>query len=494
MSDSPRSIQAAALEIPVTIQGSKSAEGVDQRELFVETTTTTLVFENGAVVSLKSKLAPGQCVFLRNEKTGKEILCKVLEWREQGECRYADLEFTAYEPDFWGRLTDDPQAQDERSEAQKRIDEAVANLTAKPASEGLAATALPASESPAGGLKASTPAPTATVDGQARTSEEPPQEADRMKACEGKPSGASAEESTDTPGDATRAETPEAEVVQSRASQAANAQDSDGTQPEAATAEASQEDETSGEGDSQATVPRKRTRMAKPVRPPNFKARKIAAAISVTVAVAVITFQIYEWRARYRHGAAAPARSTSPAIVEDSGHASTAPAATQAVVEKSEQPTAKSENNANLSKKEAAVSAKAMTAQGSSAHPGSVSAAVGEAADKRGLSESGPRTRVRTQYPEVNAPSQAVIVPAKIVSQPQPPFPYWAKGLDIGTVVELDAVIDANGNLAATTPLSGPRILQHAAERAVALWVFEPATRDGKPVPSHMILTVEFQR
>ncbi len=96
------SAQATMLEIPVTIQGAKPVEGTDRRELFTETTKTILVFENGAVVNLESRVSLGQCVFLRNDQSGKEILCKVLEWRPVGQSGYTDLEFTAQDSGFWG--------------------------------------------------------------------------------------------------------------------------------------------------------------------------------------------------------------------------------------------------------------------------------------------------------------------------------------------------------------------------------------------------------
>jgi outer membrane biosynthesis protein TonB len=37
-------------------------------------------------------------------------------------------------------------------------------------------------------------------------------------------------------------------------------------------------------------------------------------------------------------------------------------------------------------------------------------------------------------------------------------------------------------------------VLQGEAERAVALWVFEPALSDGKPIATRMVLTVQFQK
>jgi hypothetical protein len=180
MSTTVRS-QATALEIPVTIQGSKIVPGTEQRELFTETTKTTLVFENGAVVKLTAKIAPGQCVFLRNEQSGKEVLCKVIEARQAGEIGYTDLEFTSYDPKFWDapaakaapaakiltaqeRLeaaanspiaspvmepstpgSSEISAHDEqpgdagqKSETQKKIDEAVNNLSATPSTDSSA--------------------------------------------------------------------------------------------------------------------------------------------------------------------------------------------------------------------------------------------------------------------------------------------------------------------------------------------------------------------
>ena len=80
------------------------------------------------------------------------------------------------------------------------------------------------------------------------------------------------------------------------------------------------------------------------------------------------------------------------------------------------------------------------------------------------------------------------------MAQPPPAIPSWAKGLDTDGVVKLDALIDEKGNLRSTKALSGPLFLQHEAERAVALWIFEPALTDGKPTATHMVLTVQFQR
>ena len=104
------SAQVSELEIPVTIQGSKPVEGTERRELFTEATKTTIVFENGAVLCLKSSVLPGQCVFLRNQRSGKEILCKVLESRQEGLAHYTNLEFVDRDPIFWDVPAEQPGA------------------------------------------------------------------------------------------------------------------------------------------------------------------------------------------------------------------------------------------------------------------------------------------------------------------------------------------------------------------------------------------------
>src|SRR5579863_2437901 len=101
MADSAGHDQATVREVKVTVQGAKHVEGTEQRQIFTETTKTTIVFGNGAVVNLNSKVVQGQCVFLRNDETGREILCKVLEWRQVAESGYVDLEFTTRDPHFW---------------------------------------------------------------------------------------------------------------------------------------------------------------------------------------------------------------------------------------------------------------------------------------------------------------------------------------------------------------------------------------------------------
>jgi len=95
--------QPVALEVPVTVNGARTVEGSDKREPFSETTKTVLVFGNGAVIRLSSAVAPGQLLFLTNEKTKKEVVCQVVKSKNyRNVSGYVELEFTESVVGFWG--------------------------------------------------------------------------------------------------------------------------------------------------------------------------------------------------------------------------------------------------------------------------------------------------------------------------------------------------------------------------------------------------------
>ena len=102
MPDAARVAQAHALDVPIVLRGAKKSADPEKPELFTETARTVLVFDNGAVLHLHSKLVVGQTVYIHNTQNGREVLCKVLEAPGEGELGLTDLEFTTAMPDFWG--------------------------------------------------------------------------------------------------------------------------------------------------------------------------------------------------------------------------------------------------------------------------------------------------------------------------------------------------------------------------------------------------------
>src|ERR1700693_712191 len=97
------SAQPVTLEVPVTVNGARAVEASDKREPFSETTSTVLVLINGAVIRLSSAVAPGQLLFLTNDKTKKEVVCQVVKSKHyKNVSGYVELEFTEAIPGFWG--------------------------------------------------------------------------------------------------------------------------------------------------------------------------------------------------------------------------------------------------------------------------------------------------------------------------------------------------------------------------------------------------------
>ena len=95
--------QPVALEVPVTVNAARAVDGSEKREPFSEKTSTVLVFANGAVIRLTSRVAPGQLLFLINEKTRKEVVCQVVQSKnDRSVSGYVELEFTQPALGFWG--------------------------------------------------------------------------------------------------------------------------------------------------------------------------------------------------------------------------------------------------------------------------------------------------------------------------------------------------------------------------------------------------------
>ncbi len=95
--------QPIPLEVPVNVNGARTIEGSDKREPFSESTKTVLVFANGAVIRLASSVAPGQLLFVTNDKTKKEVVCQVVKSKNYRTVTgYVELEFTESAPGFWG--------------------------------------------------------------------------------------------------------------------------------------------------------------------------------------------------------------------------------------------------------------------------------------------------------------------------------------------------------------------------------------------------------
>ena len=472
MADSGQIAQATALEIAVTVQGSKTVEGTDQRELFTETTKTILVSEHGAVLKLNARISPGQRVFLRNDQSGKEILCKVVESHQAGETGYTDLEFTVSEPKFWDVPAEQPAIPTQKLEAPKEIEVAAVS----PAALEIMNSAEPAptsEETPTTFAETANAAPASV---SPESTEGLPKLPNRADGKDAKDPISDWDEEKDAQLMAVLA----AMDGKSKPQRTAPKETKDPAQ-QAAAATGQQESKAGGKAASEASA----SSSASAIR--NIRewgARQNPIYVGVAAAVLVAAVLGFGWHAKSgsspRKINPPPAVAAQPAPQPVAAPPSqTLAAAAAAAVNNVPSPSAQ----------------QAQKIQSSSTGTPNPDDSAAQGSEPTAIDpEPVPTATEHAVHRKAEEPSESKTIPAKIVSQTQPSLPPWATGLDADPVVQVEVSIDEKGNVVETKAVSGPRLLQASAQRAVGIWIFEPALSDGKPIASHMVVTVEFQK
>ena len=100
---------------------------------------------------------------------------------------------------------------------------------------------------------------------------------------------------------------------------------------------------------------------------------------------------------------------------------------------------------------------------------------------------------VHRKEPDAPLPIGGDVKPASLLKSVPPVYPQVAKTERISGTVQIDALVDASGNVAAAKILSGPPILHRAALDAVKQWKYTPAMLDGQPTSMHLTVTVQFR-
>ena len=85
------------------------------------------------------------------------------------------------------------------------------------------------------------------------------------------------------------------------------------------------------------------------------------------------------------------------------------------------------------------------------------------------------------------------VKPAQLLKSTPPIYPTLAKTQRVSGDVQIDALIDTSGNVAAVQVISGPAMLHHAALDAVKQWKYSPALLNGQPTSMHLTVTVQFR-
>ena len=111
------------------------------------------------------------------------------------------------------------------------------------------------------------------------------------------------------------------------------------------------------------------------------------------------------------------------------------------------------------------------------------------------LTSSGRISNPPAAPPSMPAPTPApkIVRDAKLISSARPVYPPTAKQTKVQGIVTVSLSIDANGRVIGAKALSGPLLLRQAAIESVQQWKYSPATTDGKPTPSEVIVNLEFK-
>ncbi|HXO44994.1 MAG TPA: TonB family protein [Candidatus Cybelea sp.] len=513
MPDAARIAQAQALEVPLVLKGAKPDDGTGRRELFTENATTILVFDNGALLNLRARLAVGQAVLIHNEQNRREILSKVLEAPPVGEVGHTELEFTTADPDFWladappSALSPElPQAATEDQEP-KQPPEAPSEDTLAMMSETASKIQLPAVTPPAKQpvvslreelvpahqmVPETSPVTVEPLPGTEQT--EPTGE--QIDAALKQMAGAALPPSSDVPGAQPHSESgagneqtqDERHLAALMAREARFAKfvaikekQLEKNQRDAATKNVEDVPPEALPVTEQKVVLSAKQKalfattelIHKLTYGRNAIFTQIGAGVVVAVALGFLCHTLRPVFFPEKSQPVATAPQVKPAAAAAPTPAPPSPGSAAAV---------------------AAVPPAAVAGSPIPTPPVAVAAPAKLAAAKSVQVDSGEVASGQPRHRNAIEANTVGNVPIRILSQPQPTLPPWAKGLDVSGVVTLDVVIDEKGDVAQTKVLSGPRELQHAAEQAVGLWLFKPAQSAGRPVAKHVVLTVEFQQ
>jgi hypothetical protein len=478
-----------ALETAVIATGARPGDTAAKRELFTEETQTVLVFEHGAVIRLSAAVADGQLLFLTNKATGKEVVTQVLRKRSfrPTNC-YVDLEFTEACPGFWG--IEFPKAAPNISGA-KSVPQ---KLSAKEDSES----------------GAEKPAVTPSL-----------QEVARLKS-----EVAGLQTQLKSPQTGQNSVTSAAQISAELARK-----EEEKRLEELFALEAKQEE--SNLPKRLVAYPQKSATQV--LQKPGVRRSLIAVLALVLAAAGVYWFGAFDAFTKKTGSAkAAPTRAMFPASAPTAQKTAVASAAPSVSANHDVQTSPAP--GENLTKNPVANSASAAAAGNktevgvlglplNSAIPGPVKSLSGsafsgkaavpfEARRRKGQPDSGLSNKELSNKPAVSASGAGAVSSAtsasdagggagvipdgdgyvgpKLVHGVKPVAPAEALKNYVTGNVNLNALVDATGHVKSVTVLSGPIKLRETAIEDMKQYVYEPAKKNGKAVPSHVQVSLQF--
>jgi len=491
-------VNAVAHEVRVKATGARPGELAGERELFTESTSTVLVFEKGTVIRLAAAVTPGQLLFLTNEESKREVVAQVIRKRtfRPTEC-YVELEFTEPAPGFWGLEFSAATALLPKDAAQVAAAELVASAETTADEPGEAAPPPSAEEILA--LKKEVDA----LRSQLKLLQGQPA-AEQGAAPTAIPDAGSPPVTTASPVDAA---IPAGAATSSFVTAAKSTPVE--SEPHSPGTTAAYQELPQPAWDFRASLPkRKRSFRARGNFTPGF--RTGAFRLVFLVVALLLTMTGAAW---YKHWLPGMHESKKIAVASWAGGVTTLKP-----VPKVQDPASRAsevQSGNSESAKDAPVSSDTVA---QAPAPSNETEKQVPASDDVGSDSSPPRVResppaIRgkhtptapmTDRSTVRAPKVAladsvqssaigsILVPPRLIRSVRAVASLDdLRDFETGSVM-IDAVIDTEGDVRSMNVLSGPPSLRRPALEALRSYKYEPATQNGKPVPAHVAVKIQF--
>ena len=444
--------QFAEREVPLTVSGR--GVGAETGESFTEQTTTKAVFETGAVVRLSAEVNEGQTVRVRNGENGREAEARVAKsFSGDGGVKSVELQFAQAQSDFWATAAADAKekAQEGPIEIQKHEPSTTAATEASAASGGSSPT--PATEEKV----------------------EVPSWMKVNKAWEG---GDSYPIRMQLPKAAGEASPRTAEFA-----------------ADSATITAAQDEyllpKPSLDFEQFPGLAEEKTRLLSGTARRSLSG-PIGAVVVVGLLIIATTLGAYRlgWLRWPGKKVAAKAVETSPRTSPNPEVVTTGQYAVPIPLPKAASKPVSIANKNDVPTEPPDTASEKETAPAETDEPRTTAnkAAVTPNAKIRSSTKAETKSvSVQGTNPDGAYEPPVLIKAIRSLSPPE------ALQAFVSGVVVLDALVDEHGKVISATPISGPKALyEKAAQTAKEGYLYRPATRNGKPVPAHVDVRVQF--
>lgn len=465
---------AISREVAVRATGISPEKNEPGRQLFNEETTSVLVAETGGVIRLSAAVTAGQLLVLANVETRREVIVQILRKRSyKPTICYLEVEFVEAAPRFWG--TEFSAASALLPKNTRDVETAALVITAEATADQpwILPTAPDASELQM--FKREMEA----LRGKPALTETPPTnaEASALAQLRGEvyPVPAIPE-----PGDPLSTHA----ILESGLDAAGAAAPAKRAADPARQQAAEQAETPQTVSDFINSLPKsKRWRLPRGGSTPEFN-----RAVLMLGVLLVVLMVGAAWFKNWLPWKWAGAKLKKPAAYDNMRVASDAPVTSAGQPAKSEPVSdagAPAPADGSAAPAEAASSSAPVEPVASKKKvPRALTAA--KASSVRPAAKAGANS-------EANSEKDSAVVPPKLIQSGQAVASLEAmRDFERGNVV-IDAVVGTSGEVHFISVISGPPSLRQPAVESLKQYKYEPATRNGQPVPAHVTITIHFR-